>query len=412
MNTYELYLLKILFKKSNYINYFSFIELNKLKEINREIYYLFITLREIFEDFPNDLTIDEFLTFFYVKYPESDRVVYDKLFNTLRTIDISAEAADDILNKIAAKQRALDISEMSFKAAQGVVSFAELEEFLSKNNTKVDHQTSFTSSMDLDEILQATVQDEGLRWRLSFLNKSLGSLRKGDFGYVFARPEVGKTAFLASEIGNMLDQTDGRVVWYNAEEQDAKVKLRIYQSYFGITLEQLLASPKKYKELFQQRVGDKLQFFGLERCNKRDVEEIGKDMQPVLTVYDQLSKWKGFQADRDDLRLGAIFMWAREQAKLYGAAIGVHQADGHAEGVKWLTMDHCANAKTAIQAEADWILGIGKTHVQGEENVRYLSICKNKLLGSADSLPDLRHGRGEVLLQSEIMRYKDIIEYN
>jgi hypothetical protein len=111
------------------------------------------------------------------------------------------------------------------------------------------------------------------------------------------------------------------------------------------------------------------------------------------------------------LKLGAIYIWARELAKEYCPVIGVCQADGSAEGQKWLTMDNVANAKTSKQAEADWILGIGKTHTDGDEYVRYLNISKNKLLGSEDTIPHMRHGRFETLIKTDIARYNDIVRY-
>ena len=50
--------------------------------------------------------------------------------------------------------------------------------------------------MDLAKLHDSQVATSGLRWRLNWLNKALGSLRKGDFGFIFARPETGKTTFL------------------------------------------------------------------------------------------------------------------------------------------------------------------------------------------------------------------------
>lgn len=70
-------------------------------------------------------------------------------------------------------------------------------------------------------------------------------------------------------------------------------------------------------------------------------------------------------------------------------------------------MDNVANAKTAKQAEADWILGIGKTHNESEEYQRFLSICKNKLMGDEDTEPMLRHGHLTVKIKPDIARYED-----
>lgn len=74
-----------------------------------------------------------------------------------------------------------------------------------------------------------------------------------------------------------------------------------------------------------------------------------------------------------------------------------------------MNMGNVANAKTAKQAEADWILGIGMSYLD-PPNVRGFSICKNKLVGGPETVPLLRHGRFEVLIEPEIARYRDIHE--
>jgi hypothetical protein len=74
-------------------------------------------------------------------------------------------------------------------------------------------------------------------------------------------------------------------------------------------------------------------------------------------------------------------------------------------------MEHTSNAKTTKQAEADFILGIGKDRDPALEFVRYLNISKNKLFGDEDSIPEKKHGRFEVLIAPQIARYEDIAEY-
>lgn len=267
-------------------------------------------------------------------------------------------------------------------------------------------------STNIKELLENTYEKPGLRWRLACLNKSLGSLRKGDFGFLFARPETGKTTFLASEISHFLTQTDENVLWLNNEEQGDKVMLRIMQAYFGATLDQVKSNYRRYQEEFDKRVGGRFHLIDEAQISKKDVEQLIKELNPGLVVYDQIDKIRGFSNDRDDLRLGGIYQWARELAKGNHAAIGVCQADGTAEGVRYLTMEHVANAKTSKQAEADWIIGIGKVSDIGTEYVRFLNISKNKLQGDEDSIPDMRHARMETIIEPHIARYKDVINYD
>jgi replicative DNA helicase len=298
--------------------------------------------------------------------------------------------------------------------AQGVESVENLQEFYKTEFEKDDHQEELALkevTQNLGELIEQCYTEQGARWRLGCLNKSLGSLRKGDFGFIFARPETGKTTFLASEVTAFLNDTNSRIVWLNNEEQGSKVMLRIYQAFFGATTDQLFSNWKRYEQEFLSRTNNRFRLFDSATISRKEVEQVVVQINPTVVIYDQIDKIKGFNNDREDLRLGSIYQWARELAKGSHAAIGVCQASGSAEGVRYLTMDHVANALTAKQAEADWIMGIGKTHDTTEQNIRYLNISKNKLLGDKDSLPTLRHGRFEVLLRAEVARYEDIVKY-
>lgn len=265
---------------------------------------------------------------------------------------------------------------------------------------------------DLDDILDSTVLTPGLRWRLDTLNKALGSLRKGDFGFIFARPETGKTTLIADQatfMAGQLKPEDGPILWFNNEEQGKKVRLRTYEAALAKSVLELTNNREQAKHDYQQKINGKLRIYDSASITKSEVERICLEHKPSLVIFDQIDKIKGFDADRDDLRLGAIYQWARELAKTYSPVIGTCQADGTAEGEKWLHMGHVSNAKTAKQAEADFIIGVGKTHIPGYEKIRYINISKNKLVGDTDSDPQMRHGQIEVLIQPQIARYEDIV---
>jgi hypothetical protein len=236
----------------------------------------------------------------------------------------------------------------------------------------------------------------------------LGSLRQGDFGFVFARPETGKTTFLASEVTYMASQTQSPILWFNNEEQGNKVKIRCYQAALGLQLHEVMRDRDEHKRQYLEYTSGNIKLFDEANIFKRQVEELCQRFKPGLIIFDQIDKIKGFDADREDLRLGTIYQWARELAKDYCPVIGVCQADGSGEGVKWLTMGHVSNAKTGKQSEADFIIGIGKQHDPNYEFVRHINISKNKLSGDVDTIPELRHGRCDVMIEPEVARYKDI----
>lgn len=342
------------------------------------------------------------------------------VLENIEKCDAGITSTVQLINALKRTRILKKISVLSYEIADGRGTEAiqselnSLIESYGTGNEPIDSAVETSQDFvddDLDSLINETINTPGLRWRLDTLNKMLGSLRKGDFGFVFARPETGKTTFLASEVTYMAEQlTDdsGPILWLNNEEQGSKVMLRCYQASLGLDLSALYSNIASHKQKFTENTKSKIKLYDSGIINKKTVENLCQKYKPSLIIFDQLDKITGFENDREDLKLGAIYQWARELAKQYCPVVAVCQADGSGEGVRWLTMANVANAKTAKQAEADFILGIGKVNDPGYDNLRFLHLSKNKLMGDSDTIPDQRHGRREVLIEPTIARYKDI----
>jgi replicative DNA helicase len=348
-----------------------------------------------------------------------DKDYYLGVLEQVEKLEVSADTTAKLLHRVVANKQLNELSVAAHDAKEGRMDLDQFNSLCNKwrelQEEEVEEEqnddTLFASD-DLEILIENTLQKPGLRWRLKTLNDMLGSLRKGDFGFVFARPETGKTTFLASEITFMAEQLPddaGPILWINNEEQSEKVMIRCIQASTGCNLSQLYSDRKGYNTLFHKNTRGKIRILkDVSVVHKSTVENLCKRLKPSLIIFDQIDKIVGFDADREDLKLGAIYMWARNLAKQYAPVIAVCQADGTGEGVKWLTMSNVANAKTSKQAEADWILGIGKINDPGYDSVRYLHLSKNKLMGDEDSIPEQRHGRREVLIKPTCARYEDI----
>jgi KaiC/GvpD/RAD55 family RecA-like ATPase len=404
-------LIKILLNNNNYTKYSNHIE--PILKNNKEVYNLYNYLSKLQSRYERDISVEEFSLYVLVNCPEKDRDVFSLLLKQLSAVEEDSLVVDDILVDLTNRKRAYDLALAALEVSEGKKEFTDLLVLAENLNATESVSDSFSGmfvTTDLEELYDSAERVLGLRWRLPFLNQSLGSLRPGDFGFVFARPETGKTTFLASEsthFAEQLREDAGPIIWFNNEERGDKVQLRLYQALFGITLTELLSNRPKYDAIYNERIGNKLKIYDSAAIHRKQVEFLCHELAPSMLIFDQLDKIKGFVDDREDLRLGAIYIWARELAKTYCPTIAVCQADASGEGKKWLTMENVANAKTAKQAEADWILGIGKSHNEAEEFSRYLNINKNKLLGDADTLPELRHGRTTVRIRADIARYEE-----
>ena len=398
-----------------FTKYYKYVNINYIKINYSNIYKLFIVIEYYYNKYNNNnnITKQELELAYNSNYllKDSERKELSDLLDRVLNSEIpNPEEVITLLEEHRRRCLAGDLARLALDVEDGKSDVKDLmDKFNEFEHQEVEEENIKFVEFNLEKLYQSQVAAPGLRWRLEFLNKSLGSLRKGDFGFLFARPETGKTTFLASEISHMITQTDGDILWFNNEEQGNKVAIRCYQAVLGITAEELFKDRSKYEQLFYEKTGGRFRLLEeIEDSTRASrIELILKNTNPALIIFDQIDKIKGFKGERNDLELKAIYQWAREIAKTYAPVIAVCQASGEAEGKLWLTMDMVDSSKTAKQGEADWILGIGKEQ-DNTSRYRYLNITKNKLLGDEDSLPELRHGSQQVLIKPEVARYEDI----
>jgi replicative DNA helicase len=398
----QLILIKQLLITNNFNKYRGYVIINKEE---KELYNLYNVLDSMMDLYKRDLTFDEYKLNVLTKYPD-----YTDLVLQIEHSSIGQDVLQDAIQQLIERHHAYELALLAIDVSEGRKPLSMVLDYYSKLEDKEQVEDVEFVTDDLEELYEETVHKPGLRWRLTALNKMLGSLRKGDFGFIFARPETGKTTFLASEVTFMAGQTKDPILWFNNEEQGNKVKVRCYQAALGCDLAKLYSNRPRAMEYYTKHTNNNIKIFDSASVNKRQIESICKEFKPSMIIFDQIDKIKGFDSDREDLRLGSIYIWARELAKTYCPVIGVCQADVTGEGKKWLDMSNVANAKTSKQAEADWILGIGTVHDIGLEFIRYLHLSKNKLSGDIDSDPAMRHGRSEVLIKPEIARYAEFGE--
>lgn len=344
----------------------------------------------------------------------------DKLKLHKAIIDkLSSEAEPDstaikpLLEGLITRDYAAQIAEKSLRIADGdftvsVNSIVDLVESRNLEIGKVDGVDRHILTPSLEGL--SAVVAPGLRWRLECLNMALGDLRQGDLVVVGTRPDTGKTTFLASEASFMASQLPEEkvVLWANNEEDGNKVFRRIIQAALGRPSALIDANMPKALDDYKATVGrmDKIVMLNKADLHVRDIEHMLKKYNVGLIVCDQLWKVHGFDAEAGNevVRQTMLFNWARETAKKYAPVITVHQADGSAEGMKWIDMSKLYGSKTGIQGEADAIITIGRTPDTG--NSRYLYVPKNKMAGND---PSLRNGMFEIEIQPDIARYKEFL---
>lgn len=400
--------------KELFTKYYKYVNINYIKTNYNNIYKIFNSINNYYIKYNinNNININDLDIFYNTEYmlKEQERKELKLLLEEIFNKDTSnKEALIGLLDEHRHRAIAGEVALVSLDVETGKKPVQDLLDLLDKFEQKeIELDPPKPIEMDLEKLYDSQVATPGLRWRVNWLNQALGSLRKGDFGFIFARPETGKTTFLASEVTHMVAQTEGEVLWFNNEEQGNKVAIRCYQAALGIEQSFLFDDRERRQRQYVSATGNRIKILDFEDSNSRTkIESILKNSNPALIIFDQIDKIKGFKGDRNDLELKAIYQWAREVAKTYAPVIAVSQASGEAEGKLFLTMDMVDGSKTAKQGEADWILGIGKEQ-DNTSRTRFFNIVKNKLIGDADTMPDLRHGSTQVMIKPEIARYEDI----
>jgi len=272
-------------------------------------------------------------------------------------------------------------------------------------------------SADLS-VIADRITSSGYEWRLDALNRSLGPLRTGNFVIVAARVEVGKTTFLASEVSYLAQQLpkDRPVVLVNNEEESSVVFFRIVQAALGQESKVLIADSKAAMVSYTTLMGgdkDKIRVTK-DMNNVRDLETLFREVNPGLIVFDQLDKVDGFKSDeREDLKLGKIYKWARELARSYGPVIAASQLSASAVEMKdppFIGLDALRGSKTDKPGEADVVITIGKykePKSPEEEMIRTINVPKNKLPGGGSKQVESdRHGQFLVTIDPIRARYE------
>ena len=209
---------------------------------------------------------------------------------------------------------------------------------------------------------------------------------------------------------------DRPVVWVNNEEESSVVFFRIVQAALGQESKVIIADSKKAMDDYETLMaGDKNRIRVTKDTNNiRDLETLFREVNPGLIVFDQLDKVDGFKSDeREDLRLGKVYKWARELSRSYGPVIAASQLSATAVDLKdppFIGLDALRGSKTDKPGEADAVITIGKykePKSPEEETIRTINVPKNKLPGGGGKQVESdRHGQFIVTIDPIRARYE------
>lgn len=386
----ELDLLKLLSLKDNYNKYNTYIKSDRL---SIDIRNLYSELRGYYTETGEDTIVwsDLYTWYTTLKHPNIDNDKAEVLQTICTKLDSMTTPSNIVLSTFITRSFAAQIADTAGDIMDGdtKLTMEDVDELIQQykrevKTTKTVESDTNISSNDLESRLEDLKVDNKYDWRLNELQISLGPIKQGDFIIVGARPDGGKTTFLASEATNFAQQLkdDECILWFNNEERLEVVNMRQTQAALGWTQVEVQKDIKKSAELYYKTIGGDKRIITYDDSNISidDIDRMLEQYNCKIIIIDQLWKVRGFEkeAGNDIVRYSKIAAHLRNIAKAHGPVIGTSQLDNQAENVWYPDMGMLYNSKTAVQGEADAIIMIGRDK-NVHPNARYISAPKNKL---------------------------------
>ena len=286
-------ILKLFTKDKKYLDKYESICNNILKE--KHILLIYHSIIQYYNNISTHSYISKdeligYIKLHYSTYKDIQTII--DVIEAIYSMDISDSLSKDIITKLIEK----DISNKIINKLLPVISenkFSilptiedELEEYRKYINHEEQKESPFLQADLKDIIKELVVQEGGLKWRLQCLQDSLGSLQGGILGHVFARPNTGKTSFLADQITGFARQLgqDECVIWYNNEERGKKVQLRLYNAMLDASDDHIQRNVDRAIEEFEKRNGRAIHILDSGIIQFTDIVEHIKEFNPRLII--------------------------------------------------------------------------------------------------------------------------------
>jgi replicative DNA helicase len=310
-----------------------------------------------------------------------------------------------------------------FSATKGAVERFELE---------LGRKVKSPQVLDaIEDLLKAEENDTGMHWRLPCLNRHIKPLVGGDFIVVAARPDKGKTTFMASELTHMAAQVDAlypdqkrSILWFNNEGPGHRIVMRCFQAALNATTEDLVklsnepADPEfshyrtQVRQQYAKALGGRpgvLRIMDIHGLWNHEVEAIIEAHRPAVVVFDMVDNIKFGGAttnngERTDQLLEAMYQWARLIGVKHDCAVlATSQISAEGDGMQYPTLPQLKDSRTGKQGAADVIITLGAVNDPSLAKSRYIGTTKNKKVRTGvPSSP-----QAEVYFDSDRGRYKE-----
>jgi replicative DNA helicase len=404
----EKQMLKLMLSKKFYTQYKG--------QISRSVFQgsfgsLFDTIRKAHEKYNADISVDELYSLHTAVYnpalTKAAKEQFSELIEDIKeTTEPSEAIAKDIVNIMAERDAAQKIAIEATEVFNGKpADFNIITKIIEEHKKGLPTEKLDAVTDNVEELIEQLDITSKWQFNLGVLRSGVGGIGPGNLVIIFARPEVGKTAFWVSLVSkpNGFAEQGAKIHAFINEEPAVRTQMRAISCFTGLNREQIIEDKVRAHNEWK-KIKDNIKMIDTVDWTIQDIDSHCEKYKPDIIVIDQLDKINvaGTYA-RTDERLRAIYTSAREVAKRRNCAvIAISQASALAHNSDHISFDMMENSRTGKAAEADLIIGIGhysRSSEDADDNTRVLNVSKNKITGW--------HGDPSCVIQKYLSRYDD-----
>jgi len=404
----EKQILKLMLNKKFYVQYKG--------QISRNVFQgsfgaLFETIQKAHEKYDADLSVDELYSLHTGVYnPALTRAAKEQFSELVEDIKETTEPSEAIAKDIVNIMAERDVAQRIAVEATEIFN-GKPADFNLINRIIEDHKKGLPAEKldavtdNVEELIKQLNITSKWQFNLRVLKESVGGIGPGNLIIVFARPEVGKTAFWVSLVSkpNGFAEQGAMIHAFINEEPAVRTQMRAISCFTGLNREQIIEDTSGAHDKWL-KVKDNIKMIDTVDWTVQDIDSHCEKYKPDIIIIDQLDKINiAGSFARTDEKLRAVYTSAREIAKRRNCAvIAISQASALAHNSDHISFDMMENSRTGKAAEADLIIGIGHNQRSSEtsdNDARVLNVSKNKITGW--------HGDPVCVIQKYISRYDD-----
>ena len=394
----EVTLLKLFVEsREAYLNYGSFV---KYDALTRETKTLLSDIDAYYTEFDDGfIQLEKFALWFHqVRHPdinETKHKIYQAIFTRLQEEQLNVESGfiKTVINHFkqeAAKEKIRTLLDEPGLPIETVKK--TLQEYAS--SVDILEEEDYTEN-NFGQIFVKRKRPNGLKWRLECLNKAIGPLIPGDFGYVAAYVDTGKSKFLVSEAAYMAQQIkEGSVLWFNNEGPEDRIQQQLWCAVLETDSQTIIDNEERALERYAEKMnGDvnRVKIFDAVGYTPDMIREKAEKYNAKLIIIDMLDHlhMPGSKKSAEVIRLKNLYREIRDISKDFCPVIGSSQCDGtvtwtdhktqEARFQHYIGMHQLDYSRSAKQAAAEFIITIGRD--PDYPLTRYIHVPKNKLDG-------------------------------